>query len=132
MTASKRKHANIMMEKLPTTLTPDDGVGKLFRTSRSHWKCSSAIYLAFAWKFTYELLSLQARSSDGGPPPYLYIVKIENFHPILTPSLTILKIDFVILHMKGTQHFAIPPRDFVVHLLPEIMSPPRYAFRYQQ
>ncbi len=87
MTAAKRKHANIMMEKLPTTLTSDDGVGKLFRTSRSHCKCSCAIYLAFAWKFTYELLSLQARSSDPLPPPCLYIVNIENFHSILTPSL---------------------------------------------
>ncbi len=91
MTAAKSKHANIMMEKLPATLTSDDGVGKLFRTSRSCCKCFYAIYLAFAWKFTYELLSLQARSSDPFPPPYLYIVKIENFHPILTPSLRALE-----------------------------------------
>ncbi len=74
MTAAKRKYANIMMKKLPTTLTSDDGVGKLFRTCRSHCKCSYAIYLTFAWKFTYELLSLQARFSDPLPPPYLYIV----------------------------------------------------------
>ena len=38
-----------------------------------------------AWKFTYELLSLQANSSDPLPPPY--IVKIEHFHPVLTGSL---------------------------------------------
>ncbi len=39
---------------------------------------------------TYELLSLQTKSSDPLPPPYLYIVKIENFHPILTPSLRLV------------------------------------------
>ncbi len=94
MTAAKRKHAYVMMERLPTTLTSDDGMGKLFRTSRSHCKCSYAIYLAFAWKFTYELLSLQARSADPLPPPYLYIVKIENFHPILTPSLRVSSSSF--------------------------------------
>ncbi len=78
-----------MMEKLPFILTYDDGVGKLFKTCGSHCKWSCAIYLALAWKLTYELLSLQAKTSDALPPPYLYIVKIENFHPILTLSLKV-------------------------------------------
>ncbi len=45
-------------------------------------------------------LSLQCKDSTPYPlpPPYLYIVKIENFHPILTPSLISLK--FYQSHIK--------------------------------
>ena len=32
MMAANRKCANIMMEKLPSILTYDDGMGKLFKT----------------------------------------------------------------------------------------------------
>ncbi len=38
-------------------------------------------------EFNYELLSLQMKILRPPPPLYLYIVKIENFHPVLTPSL---------------------------------------------
>ncbi len=86
------QRGNMLISFWKSYLLPlyNDGVGKLFRTSRSNCKCSCAIYLTFALKFTYELLSLQARSSDPLPPPYLYIVKIENLHPILTPSLSVI------------------------------------------
>ncbi len=93
MMIANRKHDNIMMEKLPSTLTLDNAVGKLFKTSRYHGKCFYAIHLSLAWIFTNELLSLRAKSSDPLPPPYLYTVKIENFHPILTPSLTCIMIN---------------------------------------
>ena len=62
-------------------------IATLMAVNRKHCKCSYAIYLPLAWKFTRELLSLQAKILRPLPPPYLYIVKIENAHPILTPSL---------------------------------------------
>ena len=34
MMVANRKHANTIMEKVPCTLTYDNGVGKLFKTSR--------------------------------------------------------------------------------------------------
>ncbi len=85
MTVANRIHADIMKEKVPPTLTTYNGVGKLMKTSTYRCKCFYTIFWALAWKFTYELQSLQAKSSDPLPSHYLYIVKIENFHPFLTP-----------------------------------------------
>ncbi len=63
-------------------------------------------FKALAWTFTYELLSLQAKPSDPLPPPYLYIVKIENFHPVLTRSLSVaIQYQFLKPKVRGSPHF---------------------------
>ncbi len=89
MTVAKRKHATciIIKKKLPSTLTWNNGVGKLFKISRWHCKCFNVMFQALEWKFTDELLSLQAKI-DPLPPSYLCIAKIEFFQPNLTAFFT--------------------------------------------
>ena len=56
-----------------------------------HLHTIASVSMSFIWRghgnLLMKLLSLQSKSSDRLPPPYLCIVKVENFHPILTPSL---------------------------------------------
>ena len=70
-----------MREKLPSTLTYEYGVGKLFKTPRSHCKWSYAIYLAFGWKFTYKLPSLRAKILGPPPSPLSLHCKDRKFSP---------------------------------------------------
>ncbi len=78
MMAANRKHANIMMESYLLPLqNNEDGMGKLFKTSRSHCKCSFAIDLAFSWK----LLFLQAKIPRPPPSPLSVHCKDRNFSP---------------------------------------------------
>ncbi len=58
---------------------------------------TASVFVSFYMQYHGNLLMncylYKRRPSDPLPPPYLYIVKIEIFHPILTPSLRPHKID---------------------------------------
>ncbi len=87
-TTTTRKHSIWMNGKIISTPCTKSGVGKLFNMSKKHCKWFSVIFKAPSLEFNYGLLSLRVKILRPPPPLYLYIVKIENFHPVLTPSLT--------------------------------------------
>ena len=81
-------------KKLPTahkTIVWENCLGPLDTTA--------CIVMSFMQQHENLLMNcyVKQRPSDPLPPPYLYIVKIENFHPVLTQSLSYKVKKYIVL-----------------------------------